>query len=118
MGYVGSEGGFFGQVMIGYYYKGRVRYQNGRNVIGEGGRQNNGNKDIRGVGKEFIMLNEDGVEMYRWIFMCEGGMNGVSMGERGIGRMGKGMSGQEVNEVMKCGVNRLILVVEGDGMKY
>ena len=81
IGYVATEGPFFGYLIIPYYYKGMLRYYNARNVIGQGPRYNNPNKDITGLGKEFIIFNQDALDMYSSIFICEGAINALTMGE-------------------------------------
>ena len=81
IGYVATEGPFFGYLIIPYYYKGTLRYYNARNVIGQGPRYNNPNKDITGLGKEFIIFNQDALDMYSSIFICEGAINALTMGD-------------------------------------
>lgn len=84
IGYVATEGPFFGYLIIPYYYKGTLRYYNARNVIGQGPRYNNPNKDITGLGKEFIIFNQDALDMYSSIFICEGAINALTMGDRAM----------------------------------
>lgn len=99
----------FGDLIIPYYYKGTLRYYNARNVIGQGPRYNNPNKDITGLGKEFIIFNQDALDMYSSIFICEGAINALTMGDRAIATMGKAISAYQVNQLIKSPVNRFIL---------
>ena len=64
-----TKGAYFGYLIIPFYYRGQLRYYNARNVIGQGPRYNNPNKDITGVGKEFIIFNYDALEMYRSVYI-------------------------------------------------
>lgn len=118
IGYVATEGPFFGYLIIPYYYKGTLRYYNARNVIGQGPRYNNPNKDITGLGKEFIIFNQDALDMYSSIFICEGAINALTMGDRAIATMGKAISAYQVNQLIKSPVNRFILLLDFDARDY
>ena len=109
---------FLGYLIIPYYYKGTLRYYNARNVIGQGPRYNNPNKDITGLGKEFIIFNQDALDMYSSIFICEGAINALTMGDRAIATMGKAISAYQVNQLIKSPVNRFILLLDPDAIKY
>lgn len=109
---------YFGYLIIPFYYKGQLRYYNARNVIGTGPRYNNPNKDITGVGKEFIIFNYDALEMYRSVFVCEGALNALTMGDRGIATMGKAISAYQVNELLKSSCERFIILLDPDAKKY
>lgn len=118
IGYIATEGPFFGYLIIPYYYKGTLRYYNARNVIGQGPRYNNPNKDITGLGKEFIIFNQDALDMYSSIFICEGAINALTMGDRAIATMGKAISAYQVNQLIKSPVNRFILLLDFDARDY
>lgn len=118
IGYVATGGPFFGYLIIPYYCKGTLRYYNARNVIGQGPRYNNPNKDITGLGKEFIIFNQDALDMYSSIFICEGAINALTMGDRAIATMGKAISAYQVNQLIKSPVNRFILLLDPDAIKY
>ena len=118
IGYVATEGPFFGYLIIPYYYKGTLRYYNARNVIGQGPRYNNPNKDITGLGKEFIIFNQDALDMYSSIFICEGAINALTMGDRAIATMGKAISAYQVNQLIKSPVDRFILLLDFDARDY
>ena len=70
----GTSGSTYGYLIIPFYYRGQLRYYNARNVIGKGPRYNNPDKDITGLGKQFIIFNHDALEMYRSVFICEGAL--------------------------------------------
>lgn len=118
IGYVATEGPFFGYLIIPYYYNGTLRYYNARNVIGQGPRYNNPNKDITGLGKEFIIFNQDALDMYSSVFICEGAINALTMGDRAIATMGKAISAYQVNQLIKSPVNRFILLLDFDARDY
>ena len=113
-----TKGAYFGYLIIPFYYRGQLRYYNARNVIGQGPRYNNPNKDITGVGKEFIIFNYDALEMYRSVFVCEGALNALTMGDRGIATMGKAISAYQVNELLKSSCERFIILLDPDAKKY
>lgn len=109
-----TKGSFFGYLIIPYYYQGQLRYYNARNVLGNGPRYNNPNKDITGVGKEFIIFNHDALFMYRTIYLCEGAINALTMGEKGIATMGKSISRYQINEIIKAPVEHVIILLDND----
>lgn len=113
VGYCDS-GPLFGYLIIPFYYNGHLKYYNARNVIGNGPRYNNPNKDITGVGKEFIIFNHDALSMYRSVFICEGAINALTMGERGIATMGKSISRYQINEIIKSPVEHIIILLDSD----
>lgn len=109
-----SSGDLFGYLIIPFYYKGVLRYYNARNVMAKGPRYNNPNKDITGVGKEFIIFNYDALFMYKSVFICEGAINALTMGERGIATMGKSISRYQINEIIKSPVEHVIILLDHD----
>ena len=113
-----TKGAYFGYLIIPFYYRGQLRYYNARNVIGQGPRYNNPNKDITGVGKEFIIFNYDALEMYRSVYICEGALNALTIGDRGIATMGKVVSKYQLNELLKSSCERFIILLDPDAKKY
>lgn len=113
-----TKGAYFGYLIIPFYYRGQLRYYNARNVIGQGPRYNNPNKDITGVGKEFIIFNYDALEMYRSVFICEGALNALTIGDRAIATMGKAISAFQVNELLKSQCERFIILLDPDAKEY
>lgn len=113
-----TKGAYFGYLIIPFYYRGQLRYYNARNVIGQGPRYNNPNKDITGVGKEFIIFNYDALEMYRSVFICEGALNALTIGDRAIATMGKAISQYQVNELLKSQCERFIILLDPDAKEY
>lgn len=113
-----TKGAYFGYLIIPFYYRGQLRYYNARNVIGQGPRYNNPNKDITGVGKEFIIFNYDALEMYRSVYICEGALNALTIGDRGIATMGKAISAFQVNELLKSQCERFIILLDPDAKEY
>lgn len=113
-----NQGPLFGYLIIPFYYNGELRYYNARNVMGTGPRYNNPNKDITGLGKEFLIFNFDAMQMYRSIFLCEGAINALTMGERCIATMGKAVSAYQINEIIKSPVEHIIILLDPDAKHY
>lgn len=118
VGYATKKGSFVAYLIIPFYYHGQLRYYNARKVIGNGPRYNNPNKDITGLGKEFIIFNYDALEMYRSVFICEGALNALTIGDRAIATMGKAISAYQVNELLKSSCQRYIILLDPDAKKY
>lgn len=108
----------YGYLIIPFYYRGQLRYYNARNVIGKGPRYNNPDKDITGLGKQFIIFNHDALEMYRSVFICEGALNALTIGDRAIATMGKVVSKYQLNELIKAPCQRYIILLDFDAQKY
>lgn len=113
VGYCNS-GDFFGYLIIPFYYRGQLRYYNARQVYGHGPRYNNPTTDITGVGKEFIIYNHDALSLYNSLFICEGALNALTLGERAIATMGKAVSAYQINELIKSPVERFIILLDSD----
>lgn len=114
----GTMGTTYGYLIIPFYYQGQLKYYNARNVIGKGPRYNNPDKDITGLGKQFIIFNHDALEMYRSVFICEGALNALTMGDRGIATMGKAISQYQINELLKSQCERYIILLDPDAKQY
>ena len=113
-----DKGQLFGYLIIPFFYHGELRYYNARKVLGSGPRYSNPNKDITGLGKEFIIFNYDALGMYKSVYICEGAINALTMGERGIALMGKAYSRYQVNQIIKSPCERVIILLDSDAKKY
>ena len=113
VGYV-TKGDLFGYLIIPFYYHGTLKYYNARKVIGNGPRYNNPTKDITGLGKEFIIFNHDALDMYRSVFICEGAINALTIGPRGVATMGKSVSRYQLNQFIKSPVSHFIILLDPD----
>lgn len=114
----GTKGSTYGYLIIPFYYRGQLRYYNARNVIGKGPRYNNPDKDSTGLGKQFIIFNHDALEMYRSVFICEGALNALTMGDRAIATMGKAISKYQINELLKAPCERYVILLDSDAKEY
>lgn len=112
-----NEGKLFGYLIIPFYYRSELRYYNARNVLGNGPRYNNPDRDTTGLGKEFLIFNYDALSMYRTVYICEGAINALTLGERGIATMGKAVSAYQVNELIKAPCERYILLLDPDAIE-
>lgn len=109
-----SDGQLFGYLIIPFYYRSELRYYNARNILGSGPRYQNPNKDITGIGKEFIIFNHDALSMYTTTYICEGAINAITLGPRAIATMGKSVSRYQVNELIKAPCERYIILLDPD----
>lgn len=113
-----TSGPLFGYLIIPFFYSGELRYYNARQVLGQGPRYNNPSRDITGLGKEFLIYNHDALYMYRSIYVCEGALNALTIGERGIALMGKAFSRYQVNQIIKAPVSHIIILLDPDAKEY
>lgn len=111
-----NEGKLFGYLIIPFYYGQELRYYNARNVMGRGPRYYNPDKSTTGLGKEFIIFNQDALFMYKQVFICEGAINALTMGEKAIATMGKAVSAYQVNQLIKAPCERYILLLDPDAI--
>lgn len=113
-----NKGPLFGYIIIPFFYGGELRYYNARQVMGNGPRYNNPSKDLTGLGKEFLIFNYDALSMYRSVFICEGAINALTLGDRGIALMGKAFSRYQVNQIIKSPCKHIIILLDPDAKKY
>lgn len=113
-----NKGTLFGHLIIPFYYHGALRYYNARKIFGTGPKYNNPTVDTTGLGKEFIIFNHDALNLYNSIFICEGALNALTLGERAIATMGKSISAYQVNELIKSSVERFIILLDPDAKDY
>ena len=112
-----TKGDYFGYVILPFYSNGKLTYFNARLVIGNGPRYNNPPKSVTGLGKEFLIFNEDALGLYNQIYICEGVFNALTIGERAIATMGKQISRYQINLLIKCPAKRFILLLDPDAKK-
>lgn len=112
-----TKGDYFGYVILPFYSNGKLTYFNARLVIGNGPRYNNPPKSVTGLGKEFLIFNEDALELYNQVYICEGVFNALTIGERAIATMGKAVSSYQINKLIKSSVKRFILLLDPDAKK-
>lgn len=113
-----TAGPLFGYVIIPFYYQGTLRYYNARRVLGSGPRYNNPNKDLTGLGKEFIIFNHDALEEYRTIYICEGAFNALTLGDQAIATQGKAFSRYQLNQIIKSPCKHVIILLDPDAKNY
>lgn len=112
-----TKGDYFGYVILPFYSNGRLIYFNARLVVGNGPRYNNPPKSVTGLGKEFLIFNEDALGLYNQVYICEGVFNALTIGERAIATMGKAVSRVQVNKLIKSPVKRFIFLLDPDAKK-
>ena len=112
-----TKGDYFGYIILPFYSNGKLTYFNARLVIGNGPRYNNPPKSVTGLGKEFLIFNEDALGLYNQIYICEGVFNALTMGERAIATMGKAISRYQLNLLIKSPVKRFVLLLDPDAKK-
>ena len=70
------------------------------------------------LGKQFLIFNHDALEMYRSVFICEGALNALTMGDRAIATMGKAISKYQINELLKAPCERYVILLDPDAKEY
>lgn len=110
----GTEGKYFGYIIIPFREKGQLSYFNARLFMGNGPKYNNPDVDSTGIGKSFIIYNIDALDIYRTVYICEGAINAETMGDNAIATGGKNISRYQINRMIKSGVERFILLLDPD----
>lgn len=113
----GTQGKYFGYLIIPFHENGELVYFNARLFIGNGPKYNNPDTGESGLGKSFIIYNKDALGMYNSVFLCEGAINAQTMGERGIASGGKAISRYQINTILKSPVKRVIILFDDDAKK-
>lgn len=105
---------YFGYIILPYMYKGELIYFNARRFIGNGPKYNNPEVDVTGIGKAMILYNQDALDMYRTVYLCEGLFNAATIGEKGIATGGKAVSRYQINQIIKSQVERVVILLDPD----
>lgn len=109
-----TKGSHKGYIIIPFYENHKLVYYHARLFIGNGPKYNNPVIQDTGVGKSQVIYNIDALYTYNMVYICEGVINAITMGERGIASGGKHISRYQINQIIKSPVKRVIILLDED----
>lgn len=109
---------YFGYLIIPYYKNGEVVYFNARNFLNREPKYLNPDIGIEtSVGKSLLFYNEDALELYDTVILCEGAINATTISkEKAICSAGKSLSAYQINLLIKSQIRKLIICLDDDAI--
>ena len=109
-----NDGEYLGYMIIPFINNNKLVYFNARRLIGSGPRYNNPKNQDNEIGKSYIIYNEDALDLYKKVYLCEGAINATTMGEQGISSGGKDISSYQINKILKSPVERVVIMFDSE----
>lgn len=81
-----SGGQYMQRIIVPFYRNGICRYYQGRTFIDHPIKYFNPRKELVGIGKEDIIYNEDALYMFPKVYIMEGALDALSVGEDATSR--------------------------------
>jgi DNA primase len=113
----GTEGDYFGYIIIPFYIGGKLIYYNARRYMGGGPKYRNPAIEDFGIGKSLIMYNIDALGLYTTVYLVEGAINAETIGDQGIATGGKKISHYQISMILKSDVKNVIILLDPDAIK-
>lgn len=105
-----DEEDYFGYILIPFKVKGRLLYYIGRDFIGNFLRYKNPPKNDLNVGKGDLFYNEDALSIHKNIFILEGVLDAITMGDRAIAMCGNTLTKTQSLKISSSNAKRLIFI--------
>lgn len=112
----GTDGKYFGYIIMPYYYNNLLVYFNARLYLGNGPKFNNPEVEDFGLGKSFIIYNRDALYIYDKVFIVESVTNSRTIGDNAIGTGGKKLSAYQINEIIKSPCKKVVIGLDRDAI--
>lgn len=113
----GTEGKYFGYLIMPFRERGQLVYFNARIFMGNGPRYNNPENTTSGLSKSQLWYNSDALDMYDTVYICEGLIDAATMGVRGISSSGKAISLYQKCQLIKSQVQKVVILLDPDAKK-
>jgi DNA primase len=109
-----EDGDYEWYIIIPYMVNQKMVYYNARNFIGREPRYKNPPNDESPVRKNTIIYNADALKIKGKIYVCEGAINAVTLGDDAIACMGKTISPYQINKMITSQVKSFIILLDPD----
>ena len=113
----GTQGEYFGYIIMPFYIGGKLVYYNARRYFGGGPKYINPKIEDFGLGKSLIMYNFDALALYDTVYLVEGVINAETLGDQGIATGGKKISHYQISGIMKSEVENIIILLDPDAIQ-
>lgn len=116
VGYCGM-GEYFGYIIIPYYINNTLVYYNARRFLGSGPRYKNPTETASGIGKSMVLYNLEALFIYKKVYLLEGAINALTLGEKGVGTGGKKISDWQLSVILNSPVSDIVLLYDPDAIQ-
>lgn len=111
-----NSGEYLGYIIMPYYMGGKLVYYNARKYFGSGVRYKNPPKDDTGLGKSFLIYNQDALSIYKEIYLAEGIINAETLGSQGIATAGKKLSNIQKSIILRSPIECITIALDPDAI--
>lgn len=111
-----TSGQYEGYIIFPFYEQGKLVFFQGRRFAGNGPKMQNPAEEDFGIGKTQLIFNKDALFIYRRIFIMESITNTLTLGDRGIGLLGKKPSTSQISTIIKSPCEELIILLDPDAL--
>lgn len=110
---------YLGYLIIPYYKGGEVVYFNARSFLNREPKYLNPDNGVEtSVGKSTLFYNQDALELYDTVMLCEGAINAATLSkEKAICSAGKSLSSYQINLLFKSTIHKLIICLDDDAIQ-
>lgn len=105
-----SGGQYMQRIIVPFYRNGICRYYQGRTFIDHPIKYFNPRKELVGIGKEDIIYNEDALYMFPKVYIMEGALDALSIGEDATSTQGWNMSRWQQLKYMNAKAKELVFI--------
>lgn len=112
-----TSGEYAGYIIFPFYHQGKLIYFQGRKYMGSGPKMHNPTTEDYGVGKSQIIFNQDALYIYNKVYVTESITNSLTMGDRGIGTLGKSISPYQLSNIIGSPCQNIIMILDPDAYK-
>ena len=104
-----DEENFFGYIIFPFKSKGILEYYIGRDFVGKM-RYKNPPKELVGVGKNEILYNEDALMLRKSVFVLEGLIDAMTLGNNSVATLGWSLSPTQKSKLMQSAAEEISFV--------
>lgn len=112
----GSQGKYFGYLIMPFYMGNRLVYFNARLFCGSGPKFNNPDISEFGLGKSFIIYNKEALFLYKTVWIVESVTNSETIGDNACAMGGKSLSPVQINEIIKSPCEKIVIGLDLDAI--
>lgn len=109
-----TNGEYAGYVIFPFIALGQLRFFQGRKFTEIGTKMKNPPMEDFGIGKSELIYNEDALYIYKTVFLVESVTNALTLGDKAIAILGKSISPQQLNTIIKSPCENIIIILDED----
>lgn len=111
-----AKGKFKHRIIIPYYEGGKIVYFNARSIFDFGPKYDNPKEDEVGIGKSWVIYNIDCLRYSTKVWIFEGVLNAMTIGQNATNIQGKVPSPWQLNEYIKSPCKKFVIALDDDAM--